>query len=95
MRPQLLTESEVNEHLKRIQGWSSDGRQISRSFEGTSFPAVIAWVTAIADAAEILDHHPDLDIRWTTLRIAITTHDRGGLTELDFRLAQQIDEICQ
>jgi 4a-hydroxytetrahydrobiopterin dehydratase len=52
-------------------------------------------VVAIASAAETIDHHPDIDIRWTTLLISVTTHDRGGLTQLDIDLASTIDDICR
>jgi len=74
--------------------WETDGKSISKTFTATTFPEVIAWVVAIAAAAETIDHHPDIDIRWTTLRISVTTHDRGGLTQLDINLAATIDHIC-
>ncbi len=57
----------------------------------SSFRAVIDFVVRIADAAEAADHHPDLDIRYRRLRVALSTHSEGGITERDFALATQID----
>jgi len=94
MRPQLLTAIELPSQLALISLWESDGITINRSFEASSFPAVIQWVVAIAAEAERLDHHPDLDIRWTTLRVSLSSHDRGGLTQRDIDLAIAIDLIC-
>lgn len=59
----------------------------------SDFMAAIDWVRRIADAAEALDHHPDIDIRWRTLSFGLTTHSAGGLTDLDLRLAERIDAI--
>lgn len=53
----------------------------------------IAWVVAIADAAESMNHHPDIDIRWRTLHLSLSTHSAGCLTELDVELASAIDGI--
>lgn len=94
MRPPLMSDDEITTALAAAPAWQRDGEQITRTVTAPDFRTVIAWVVGIADAAELLDHHPDLDIRWTALRIAITTHDRGGLTVLDFRLAEQVDAIC-
>lgn len=95
MRPALLSPDEVVAALSALPAWQQSGGTITRTYTGDSFMAVIAWVVAIADAAERLDHHPDLDIRWTSLQVTLSTHDRGGLTSLDFTLAAQIDAICR
>jgi 4a-hydroxytetrahydrobiopterin dehydratase len=94
MRPPLLTAAESTAQLHRIPQWANDGQVITRSFTAATFPQVIAWVVAIAELAEEVDHHPDLDIRWTTLTVRLTTHDRSGLTHLDFDLAIAIYLIC-
>lgn len=57
------------------------------------FMEAIDWVNGIAEAAEALDHHPDIDIRWRTLTFVLTTHSAGGLTGLDLLLAERIDAI--
>jgi len=61
--------------------------------ECASFPAAIDLVAAVGRLAEDADHHPDIDIRWRTVRLALMTHDAGGLTELDFALARAVDAL--
>ena len=94
MRPQLLKATEVEALINQFPGWECNGTYISRTFTGTSFAQVINWVIEISVVAEQMDHHPDLDIRWTKLTIALSTHDRGGLTHLDFDQATKINQIC-
>ena len=72
-------------------GWAREGDEIVRTYQLDTFPAVIELVRRIADLAEAANHHPDLDIRYDKLRVALSTHDAGGLTQLDFDLAAQID----
>ncbi|ETK31670.1 4a-hydroxytetrahydrobiopterin dehydratase [Microbispora corallina] len=73
--------------------WRRDGDTIRRTVVATDFRTAIAIVNEIAEQAEALNHHPDIDIRWRTLHLALTTHDAGGLTELDYKLAARIDAI--
>jgi 4a-hydroxytetrahydrobiopterin dehydratase len=56
------------------------------------FPTAISFVGRVAELSEAANHHPDIDIRYRKVRIALTTHDAGGLTKLDFSLAQEIDQ---
>lgn len=95
MRPPALSPEESAILLKRLPQWKIDGFSITKTFTAGTFPQVIEWVVAIAGAAEEMDHHPDLDIRWTNLIVKLTTHDRSNLTHLDFDLAAEIDEICK
>jgi 4a-hydroxytetrahydrobiopterin dehydratase len=74
-------------------GWARQGDVIRKTFRLGSFPAAVAFVTQIAFLAEAAGHHPDIDIRWRDVILALTTHDAGGLTGKDFDLAVQIDEI--
>jgi 4a-hydroxytetrahydrobiopterin dehydratase len=90
-RPPALTPDQVADALKTLPGWTGDATGIHREIECSSFPAAIAVVDAIAVAAEAADHHPDIDIRWRTLRFGLSTHDVGGVTELDIALAHEID----
>jgi 4a-hydroxytetrahydrobiopterin dehydratase len=90
-RPAALTPDEVATALEMLPGWSGDTTGIHRKIECSSFPAAIAVVDAVALAAEAADHHPDIDIRWRTLHFTLSTHDAGGVTELDVELAHQID----
>jgi 4a-hydroxytetrahydrobiopterin dehydratase len=93
-RPQRLTEDELERALGSLHGWTRDGDEIRKSFERADFPDAIAFVVRIGFFAEAADHHPDLDIRWRTVRVALTTHDAGGLTTLDIDLARKIDGIA-
>lgn len=86
-----LTDDEVQEALAALPEWIREGDEIVRTFELPTFPAVIAFVSRIAVLAETADHHPDLDIRYRRLRVALTTHDSGGLTTRDIDLAGRID----
>ena len=90
-RPEKLTENEVTAALAGLPGWERTGDEIVKTYERASFPAAIAFVVRIGFFAEAADHHPDLDIRWRKVRVALTTHDAGGLTALDVQLAQQIE----
>ena len=94
MRPPLLNTTEVEIQMTRLPGWESNGTSITHTVTGTSFMQVIDWVDAIAAVAEQMNHHPDLDIRWRDLTVALSTHDRGGLTQLDFDQAAAINQIC-
>ena len=86
-----LTDDEAREALAGLAEWTREGDEIVRTFELPSFLEVIAFVGRIAALAEAADHHPDLDIRYRRLRVALTTHDSGGLTRLDIDLARRID----
>ncbi len=89
-----LDEEAIDRRLAGCPGWSREGDEIARTFECPDFPAAIAFVVRIGFLAEARDHHPDLDVRWRTVRVALTTHDVGGLTDWDFDLAEQVDGVA-
>lgn len=91
MRPQRLSEADLAESLANLVGWEHVGDEICKSFTFASFADAIAFVVRVGFLAEAADHHPDLDIRWRTVRAALSTHDAGGLTQLDVDLAAAID----
>ena len=75
--------------------WEVQDGKLTRTFELESFPAAIAFVRKVADLAEEQDHHPDIDIRWRTVTLAVNTHDQGGaITDKDHRLAAAVDAIA-
>ncbi len=88
-----LGESEIEARLEDLVDWTRQGDEIRKLFTLASFPGAIGFVTQVAFLAEAADHHPNIDIRWRKVALALTTHDAGGLTERDFDLAAQIDEI--
>jgi len=89
-----LHDTEVGEWLVAHAGWDRRGAEIRKQFERTSFADAIAFVVRIGFLAEAANHHPDLDIRWRTVVVTLTTHDAGGLTDLDLALAVGIDEAA-
>lgn len=86
-----LSEEEIREGLSRLPEWHRAGDEIVREYRLESFPAVIDLVGRIAELAEAANHHPDLDIRYNRLRVALSSHDAGGITERDLDLAGHID----
>jgi len=89
-----LPDDEVTVRLARLPGWARVGDEIERTYELASFPAAVAFVGRIADAAEAANHHPDLDIRYRKVRVALSTHSEGGITDKDFALATQVDGLA-
>lgn len=86
-----LSDDEVHNGLRSLPEWRREGDEIVRDYELESFPAVISFVGRIAELADAADHHPDLDIRYNKLRVALTSHDSGGLTSRDLELATRIE----
>lgn len=93
MRDPKLTDAAVQAALALRAGWSLQAGVIVRTFVFADFVAAMRFVNAVAEAAEAADHHPDMDIRYNKVTLALTTHDSGGLTEKDFALAAQADAL--
>jgi 4a-hydroxytetrahydrobiopterin dehydratase len=85
-----LTESEIESGLARIPGWQRRGSEITRTFAFADFKESMAFVNRVAGLAEAMDHHPDIDIRYSKVTLTLSTHDAGGLTARDIALAEQI-----
>ncbi len=86
-----LGEAEVTARLAALPGWTRKGDAIVRAFTFPAFADGIRFVDRVAVLADAADHHPDIDIRWTTVTMALSTHSAGGLTAKDFDLAARID----
>ena len=79
---------------ERLPSWQVGDGRLVRDVEAPTFPAAIEWVVLIAEAAESMYHHPDIDIRWRRLHLELSTHSAGGrITDLDVALAERIDAI--
>lgn len=91
----LLSADDVSKALTELDGWSGDAKAITRSVKAPSFQAGIRLVDAVAEIADGMDHHPDIDIRWTTITFACATHSKGGVTENDLTLARCIDDLAR
>ena len=93
-RPQLAIEEEIHDALKNLPLWIRKGNFIIREFVLKNFASAIGLINAVAVLSESADHHPDILIYgWNKVRITLTTHNLGGLTELDFNLAKKIEEL--
>ncbi|MGY1773809.1 4a-hydroxytetrahydrobiopterin dehydratase [Blastococcus sp. SYSU D00813] len=90
-RPPRLSPDEVSAALADLPLWSGDADGLRRSVELPSFPDAVAALVRIGFLAEAMDHHPDVDLRWRTLHLALVSHSAGGVTELDVELARRID----
>ena len=92
-RRTLLTEDEIQARLGEIPPWKQEGKTISRTWKFRDFPESLAFINKVAALAESMNHHPDIYNSWATVRLVLTTHDKGGLTNLDFGLAKKIDTV--
>ncbi|HLF13469.1 MAG TPA: 4a-hydroxytetrahydrobiopterin dehydratase [Bacteroidota bacterium] len=86
----LLTTEEIARAMGKLPGWTLDGKEIRTTFEFRDFTEAMGFVVSVALLAERANHHPDIDIRWNTVALALSTHSAGGLTEKDFALASRI-----
>ncbi len=87
----VLTADQLKSELSTLSGWSVESGEITKKFKAPSFHRAIGFVMQIAIIADKADHHPDIDIRYETVAIALSTHSEGGITEKDIELAREID----
>ena len=86
----LLDSEEITRQLEGLPDWSRDKDQIVADFEFPDFGAAMGFVNRVAEQAEEANHHPDIEIRWNKVHLILTSHDSGGLTQLDIELAHRI-----
>jgi 4a-hydroxytetrahydrobiopterin dehydratase len=90
-----LGEQEIQQRLAALPEWQRDGAAIARELKLDDFRAAVAFVNEVAEAAEAANHHPDILIHgWNKVRLTLSTHSEGGLTDSDFKLAARIDELA-
>jgi len=89
----ILSRDDVRERLKLLPDWKEDQDEIVREAEFPDFVAAMNFVNAVAGKAEAAGHHPDIDIRYNKVRLALVSHDAGGLTQRDFDLAESIEAL--
>lgn len=89
----LLDTDQIAAFLRETEGWGQDGSAITKTYLFANFVEAMGFVTSMAILAEKAFHHPDIDIRWNKVTVALTTHDQGGLTEKDTALAKEIDAL--
>lgn len=93
MRREKLSEAELNSALEGLDGWRFVNGQIKTRREFSNFAEALSFVNKIGELAEAADHHPDVTFGWGYAEIALTTHDRGGVTDVDLALAAKVDEL--
>ncbi|MDV3292855.1 MAG: 4a-hydroxytetrahydrobiopterin dehydratase [Nitrososphaerales archaeon] len=93
--PRLLRAREIRQKLRALEGWTVHGRFITKTFGFGEFMEGIAFVNDVARVAEKQEHHPDINVRYTTVRLSIQTHSEGGVTSWDIALAKAIDRIAR
>ena len=89
----LLSEQDIMQNLSSLDGWEQSGIEIEKQFKFKNFIHSIGFVNKVAILAEKADHHPDILVQYSKVKIALSTHSEGGLTEKDFSLANQIENI--
>lgn len=92
---ELLNNQDIKDWLKKLPEWDLDKKHIDRVYEFDDFTQAIDFVNSVAEIAEEDDHHPEIDIRYNKVRVALSTHSEGGLTELDFETAEKIDTLVE
>jgi 4a-hydroxytetrahydrobiopterin dehydratase len=90
---QLLTEAEIQEQAKVLSGWTVEESKLQTNRKFKDFIEAIEFVNKLVEPAESAGHHPDIEISYNKVKITLTTHDAGGLTQNDFALAEVISQI--
>lgn len=90
----LVSDTEIDAFLDVHQGWERDGHEIERTYVFADFNEAMGFVSRVALMAEKSDHHPDIDIRWNKVKLALSTHSEGGLTAKDLDLADRFDGLA-
>lgn len=88
-----LSEPEVREAIQELPGWVDQDGKLTKTFTHSSFPEAIVFVNAVAHIAELANHHPDIDVRYSNITLSLVTHDEGGITPRDVALARQVEAI--
>lgn len=89
-----LEEKVISEKLKSLNNWNYQNKQIEKEFEFKDFKSALSFVNKIGDEAEKMDHHPDILLHsWNKVKITLSTHSAGGITENDFNLANKIESV--
>jgi len=90
----ILTTEEALSRLAKLSGWQIESGELVKTFQFKDFLAALHFVNQVGDAAEAAGHHPDIDIRYSRVRLSLVTHSAGGLTAKDFDLARQADRFA-
>jgi len=89
----VLSGTEVAQALHNLPGWNVNGNAIERVFEFPNFVEAMGFVNRVAEAAEAVNHHPDITINYNKVKLSLTSHDSGGVTQRDLRMAGKVNEL--
>jgi 4a-hydroxytetrahydrobiopterin dehydratase len=89
----LLPDEEIEAKLAELDGWRREGDAITKAFDHGDFVGSVEFVRRLTGPAEEMGHHPDLELSWSEVKVSITNHAAGGLTDADFELAKRIDAL--
>ncbi len=89
----VLSAEKIEESLRALPHWKLEGKELERRFVFADFVAAMAFVNRVAEKAEAAGHHPDIDIRYNKVRLALISHDQGGLTARDVKMAGELDSL--
>jgi 4a-hydroxytetrahydrobiopterin dehydratase len=89
-----LSDADIDERLAGLDGWERSGETITKQFDNGDFKGSVDFVNRLTPEAEDMNHHPDLEISWSTVTVSLSTHSEGGLTDNDFELARRIDALA-
>ena len=90
----VLTASEIDQALHDLPGWTGDSNAIVRVFQFGNFLEAMEFVNKISAAAEASNHHPDILINYNKVTLTLVSHDSGGVTQRDIRMARKINEVA-
>ena len=90
----VLSDDAIDERLRELEGWERSGDAIRKTFDRGDFVGSVRFVDSLVGPAEEMNHHPDLEISWSSVTVSLSTHAAGGLTANDFELAKQIDSLA-
>lgn len=90
----LLSDAEIEARLAKLPGWERSGDAIVKTFECGDFAGSVKFLDSVVEPAEAMNHHPDVEISWDKVKLTLSTHSEGGLTEADFELAARIDALA-
>jgi 4a-hydroxytetrahydrobiopterin dehydratase len=93
-KERTYNDTEIADRLKELPGWFYEDGWIRRVYKTDGWPTTLMLVNAIGYAAEAAYHHPDLSVTWGRLTVKLSTHSAGGITDKDFTLARQFDELA-
>lgn len=90
----VLSDSEIHQTLRQLPGWKQNGKAIQRDFQFTNFVLAMEFVNRVAEAAEAVNHHPDILVSYNRVTLTLVSHDSGGVTHRDIKMAGRINEIA-